>query len=166
MPLIGLSVALTSPGPVFYRQERVGRGGALFSIIKYRTMVEDAEASTGPVLSDSTDRRTTRVGRVLRRYHFDELPQVVNVLAGQMSFVGPRPERPHFHAQFVREVPAWAGRLAVLPGVTGLAQVRGHDAFSPEAKLKSDTEYALTASVRLDILIVFKTLIGGAGGKV
>ena len=122
---IALAVRLSGPGPVLYRQARLGRGGREFRILKFRTMAPDAEERTGPVWATWNDARTTPVGRVLRRHHLDELPQALNVLRGEMSLVGPRPERPALAARIERGLPGFGERLAVLPGIAGLAQARG-----------------------------------------
>ncbi|MYG25625.1 MAG: sugar transferase, partial [Boseongicola sp. SB0677_bin_26] len=121
VPVVALAVRLEDGGPVLYRQARLGRGGAMFEILKFRTMAVAAEAETGPVWTERGDARITRVGHVLRRFHLDELPQAVNVLRGEMSLVGPRPERPELAARIAREVPGFHARLRVRPGVAGLA---------------------------------------------
>ena len=123
--VVPVAIRLDSPGPVLYRQPRLGRGGKVFGIVKLRTMRHGAEAGTGPVLARPGDPRLTAVGRVLRRWHVDELPQAWNILRGEMSLVGPRPERPELAARIEREVPGFSGRLAARPGVMGLAQWRG-----------------------------------------
>src|SRR5262249_47367345 len=122
--LIALVVKLTSRGPAFYTQPRVGQNGRLFWIIKVRTMVDKCESLTGPRWSMPGDPRVTRVGWFLRVTHLDELPQLLNVLCGHMSLIGPRPERPEFVPELERELPAYRQRLLVRPGVTGLAQVQ------------------------------------------
>lgn len=151
-------MVLTSRGPAFYTQERVGRNGRLFRIIKLRTMVADAEKHTGPMLSAGGDPRITTVGRFLRRSKIDELPQFVNVLFGQMSIVGPRPERPEFVADFEARIPAYAERKKVLPGITGLAQISGLYASDPEMKLKYDLLYIYNYQPLMDPAIVYRTL--------
>lgn len=132
-----LAIKLTSPGPAFYRQVRLGRRGRPFTLIKIRTMVADAEKGTGPVWSSGTgtDTRITPLGRFLRDSHIDELPQLLNVLAGDMSLVGPRPERPEFVSQLERRIPCYRQRLNVKPGVTGLAQVL----LPPDSSVESVT---------------------------
>ncbi|MBM4086111.1 MAG: hypothetical protein FJ272_15110, partial [Planctomycetes bacterium] len=124
MGILAWLVKLTSPGPAFYRQTRVGKDGKLFEIIKLRTMRQDAEAKTGPVWATKKDPRVTPLGAFMRATHLDELPQFFNVLRGDMSIVGPRPERPHFVEQFKQSIPHYERRLSVRPGITGLAQVR------------------------------------------
>ncbi len=156
--LIGLIIKLDSPGPVFYVQERVGHRGRTFKLYKFRTMVHDAEALTGPVWSSGQDPRVTRVGRFLRATRLDELPQLVNVLRGDMSLVGPRPERPVFVEKFAQEIPYYEERLRVPGGITGLAQVLGRYSTSPRDKLTYDLLYARKASLGFDLLILLKTV--------
>jgi len=129
--LIPLGIWLEDRGPVFYRQQRVGKNGRLFTVRKFRTMVPDAERHTGVVWSTDNDPRVTRVGRILRWTALDELPQILNIWNGQMSLVGPRAERPELHEQFVREIPGFERRLEVRPGLTGLAQVKGAYDLNP-----------------------------------
>lgn len=155
-------VRLTSRGPAIYRQQRVGRRGRTFWMYKLRTMRHNAETDTGPVWALESDPRVTPLGRVLRAMHADELPQLVNVLRGEMALVGPRPERPEFVQVLSREIPHYVHRLAVLPGVTGLAQVN----FGPDAdldcvrrKLILDLEYIRTADAVLDLRIIVRTLL-------
>ena len=148
---IPLAIRLESPGPALYRQTRLGRGGRVFRMVKFRTMIDGAENRTGPVWAAWRDARTTRVGRVLRRLHLDELPQVVNVLRGEMSLVGPRPERPELAARFEREMPGFAERLAVSPGIMGLAQAFGPYHLDPQRKLRYDLAYIATMSPWLDL---------------
>jgi len=159
--LLALLVRLTSKGPAFYRQERVGRHGRRFTFTKLRTMVENAEAQTGPVWAAADDPRVTPIGRVLRRTRLDELPQLWSVLIGDMSLVGPRPERPHFVERFLEEIPLYGKRLLVLPGVTGWAQVhRSYDSSVEDVidKLRYDLFYVNHVSAKLDLLILLKTL--------
>ncbi len=156
--VIAVVIALTSPGPVFYLQERVGRGGRVFRLIKFRTMVADAEKSSGEVLAGPDDPRITPVGAVLRRFRLDEIPQFLNVLKGDMSFVGPRPERPGFVRRFTEELPGYAERHKVKPGMTGLAQVRGYYHTTAENKLRFDLAYIYNYSFSLDLLILLETL--------
>jgi sugar transferase (PEP-CTERM system associated) len=164
LPMITLIAVLTkldSYGPVFFRQERVGENGRLFTLYKFRTMVQDAEKETGPVWAQDTDPRTTRLGKILRRTGLDELPQMFNVLIGDMSFVGPRPERPHFVAELQEEIPYYSQRLVVKPGITGWAQVRyGYGATVEDAieKLQFDLYYIKNMSFFLDMLIILSTV--------
>ena len=156
--LASLVVKLTSSGPVLYRQERVGRRQKKFQLYKFRTMIEHAEDQTGPILAAEADPRITTVGRFLRKYRIDELPQLFNILRADMSFVGPRPERPFFVEQFKKQIPGYAERFRIKPGVTGLAQVSGSYATTPETKLKYDLLYIYHQSIFLDIRILFRTL--------
>ena len=159
--VMALVVRLTSPGPAFFIQERVGYRGRRFTIHKLRTMVEDAEGTTGPVWARADDPRITPIGRFLRRLRIDELPQLWNVLFGEMSLVGPRPERPHFVDLFSGEFPYYYRRLQVRPGITGWAQVRGNYDTSLEdvrRKLKDDFFYIENFSIRLDLKILLMTI--------
>lgn len=153
-----LAVRLTSRGPAFYVQERVGYRGRVFRLLKLRTMVEDAEKETGPVLAQADDRRVTKVGRLLRAVRLDEIPQLLNVLKGEMSLVGPRPERPVFVGEFTRSQPAYRYRHLVKPGLTGLAQVYGRYTTSPEDKLRYDLYYIRNYSLLLDLKILLRTV--------
>jgi lipopolysaccharide/colanic/teichoic acid biosynthesis glycosyltransferase len=158
--LIAVLTKLDSYGPVFFRQERVGENGRLFTLYKFRTMVQDAEKETGPVWAQDTDPRTTRLGKILRRTGLDEIPQMFNVLIGDMSFVGPRPERPHFVAELQEKIPYYSQRLVVKPGITGWAQVRyGYGATVEDAieKLQFDLYYIKNMSFFLDMLIILST---------
>jgi lipopolysaccharide/colanic/teichoic acid biosynthesis glycosyltransferase len=164
-PLILLAavlVKLTSRGPVIYSQVRVGRHGRLFSIYKLRTMVVDAERHTGPRWSSPCDPRVTPLGRILRSTHIDELPQLWNVLRGDMSLVGPRPERPEFVPQLQRAIPHYPERLWVRPGITGLAQVQlpaDTDISSVCRKLAYDRYYVHRMSFWLDARLIFSTAL-------
>jgi exopolysaccharide biosynthesis polyprenyl glycosylphosphotransferase len=156
--VISASIALTSPGGPFYSQERIGWRGRPFKLLKFRTMIQDAERDTGPVLTWEGDPRITKVGRILRRARIDELPQLINVLQGDMSFVGPRPERPFFVDQFSDSIPDYRYRLQVKPGITGLAQIEGRYSTNPEDKLKYDLYYIRGFSLLLDLQIMLRTL--------
>ena len=151
--VISLIVALTSGFPVFYRGERVGRGGRVFTIVKFRTLRRDAEKRLGPYLGEELVRRTeaeyTSVGRWLKASQLDELPQLWNVLRGDMSFVGPRPIRPRFFEELARDLPAYWQRLVVRPGLTGFAQVRRGYETSMAEKLAHDLEWIADRSLRL-----------------
>jgi exopolysaccharide biosynthesis polyprenyl glycosylphosphotransferase len=153
-----LAILLTMGWPVFFTQERVGRNGTPFDVLKFRTMRKNAEALSGPVLADEDDPRITPLGRFLRQKRIDELPQLVNILLGQMSFVGPRPERPFFVEQFVREIPGYRERFKVKPGATGLAQVSGGYATTPERKLKFDLIYMYHQNLLMDLQILVETV--------
>lgn len=157
MAVITLLVRADSPGPVIYRQERLGLDGAPFLMLKFRTMTVDAEAD-GPRWASPNDRRCTRLGAWLRKCRLDELPQLWNILKGEMSLVGPRPERPCFYPEFERRVPGFHLRLAVRPGLTGYAQVNGGYELSPEEKLALDLTYIRCRSVGLDLWCVAKTV--------
>ena len=157
--LIAALVRLTSRGPVFYRQERMGLDGKSFTIVKFRSMTDDAERDTGPVWAQQDDPRVTAFGRFLRRSNIDELPQLWNVLRGDMSIVGPRPERPHFVEQFKHRIPQYMLRHKVKAGLTGWAQVngwRGNTAL--EKRIEYDLYYIENWSVSLDLKIMWLTL--------
>src|SRR6266850_7573784 len=166
LPLIGLLVVLVrlmSRGPGIYRQVRVGKGGRHFIMYKLRSMRVDAEVGTGPIWSAAgADLRVTPLGTWLRRSHLDELPQLFNVLKGEMALVGPRPERPEFVAVLAEQIPDYLDRLQVLPGITGLAQVNlppDTDLDSVRRKLVLDREYVATAGILFDNRIVLCTLL-------
>jgi len=158
---IAAVVAATSGLPVLYRGERVGRGGRIFTIVKFRTLRRDAETRLGPYLGDELVRRTeleyTRIGRGLKASQLDELPQLWNVLRGDMSLVGPRPIRPRFFEQLAAELPAYWQRLVMRPGVTGFAQVRRGYETSMAEKLAHDLEWIADRSVRLYLRTLFAT---------
>ncbi|MCG0239356.1 MAG: sugar transferase [Firmicutes bacterium] len=156
--IIPIAIRLDSAGPIFYRQERVGQGGRRFTILKFRTMVKDAERFTGPVWACQNDPRVTRVGRILRATRLDELPQLLNILKGDMSLVGPRPERPVFVEEFAKQNPHFRLRELVKPGLTGLAQVMGRYNTSPEDKLRYDLLYIGKYSPWLDFRILLWTI--------
>jgi lipopolysaccharide/colanic/teichoic acid biosynthesis glycosyltransferase len=154
-------IKLTSPGPIFYRQERVGQDGRPFMVVKFRSMRVDAEVGTGPVWAQKNDTRVTPIGRFLRRTRLDEIPQLWNALRGDMSMVGPRPERPGFVADLTRQIPFYGQRHVVKPGVTGWAQVRYTYGASVEdalQKLQYDLYYIKNMSVALDIFVMFQTV--------
>jgi exopolysaccharide biosynthesis polyprenyl glycosylphosphotransferase len=157
--LLAVLIPLTSRGPIFYRQERLGRYRRKFHILKFRTMRENAERFTGPVLATARDPRITRLGRFLRATKIDELPQLWNVLRGEMSLVGPRPEREFFVEKFEKLLPEYELRHSVKPGVTGLAQTRARYGSSAERKLHFDLLYIYRYSFLLDIKIFFQTII-------
>jgi exopolysaccharide biosynthesis polyprenyl glycosylphosphotransferase len=151
-------VRLTSPGKALFAQRRVGRDGCEFNVHKFRTMVADAERQTGPVLATANDPRITKIGTFLRATRLDEFPQLFNVLRGEMSLVGPRPERPHFVQQFREQIPGYEFRLAVKPGVTGLAQVFGRYSTTAERKLRFDLTYITKYSLLMDIRLLLSTI--------
>jgi lipopolysaccharide/colanic/teichoic acid biosynthesis glycosyltransferase len=155
MAVAALCVKLTSRGPILYRQERVGKGGVIFTLYKFRTMVDGAERHVGPVLASRDDQRVTAVGRFLRRMRLDELPQLYNILRGDMSLVGPRPERPYFVA---RHQALQGLRLAVKPGLTGLAQVRSFYDLKPDHKARYDCLYIQKRSLLLNLYILVQTI--------
>jgi len=166
-----LLINIFSSGPVFYRQKRVGLGGKPFWLLKLRTMVPDAEATSGPVWAAENDPRVTALGRLLRKTRIDELPQLFHVLTGKMALIGPRPERPHFVRQFARHLPFYLTRLSVRPGITGWAQVNHHydTCFGDVCeKLWYDLYYIRHRSLRLDMEILRHTLavvIHGSGAR-
>lgn len=145
-------------GPVFFVQERIGRHRRRFRLVKFRTMIRTAEEGSGPLLARKRDPRITRVGLLLRRSGIDELPQLWNILKGEMSLVGPRPERPEFVNQFLSEEPAYALRFRLRPGITGLAQIHGHYDSSVASKLRYDLVYIAKVSLLLDVKILLRTV--------
>ena len=160
--LFAVLIKIDSKGPVFFSQTRVGRHSRIFSVYKFRSMIRDAEKYTGPVWADENDPRITRVGRFMRKTRIDEFPQLFNVLKGDMSLVGPRPERPYFVDQLKKEYPFYSRRLRVKPGVTGWAQVKGKYDTTIEAvkeKLEFDLYYIDNISLRLDLRIMVYTII-------
>lgn len=166
--LVGLAIRVDSRGPVFYRQVRVGRNGTKFTMLKFRSMVEDAEKLSGPKWAERNDARVTRVGRIIRRLHIDEVPQFINVLLGHMSLVGPRPERAYFVEKLEKELPLYRRRLRVRPGITGWAQIKYRYDQSIEdvrTKLKYDLFYIENMSWRMDLKILFNTLYVLIRGK-
>lgn len=154
-------IKLESRGSVFYRQERVGENGRPFKVIKFRSMQTDAEKDGQPVWATSNDERATRVGRVIRKLRVDEIPQFWNIIKGEMSFVGPRPERPHFVEQLAQEIPFYGHRHLVAPGLTGWAQIKypyGASVADAKQKLQYDLYYIKNQSLALDVVIVFETV--------
>jgi len=160
--MIAVVVKLTSPGPVFFRQERMGLDGRRFTMIKFRTMVRSAEEESGPVMSRPGDPRMTKVGRFLRKFSLDELPQLVNVLKGEMSLIGPRPERPEFVREFAGKIPNYMLRHKVKCGITGWAQVHGLRQDTPISKrIEYDFYYIQNWSLGLELKIIWMTLRKG-----
>ncbi|MCK5215242.1 MAG: exopolysaccharide biosynthesis polyprenyl glycosylphosphotransferase [Candidatus Omnitrophica bacterium] len=163
LPLLAITamlIKLTSKGPIFFTQQRVGKGGELFDIFKFRTMKVDAEKETGPVWTAQNDSRLIPIGNFLRKAHIDEIPQFINVLRGEMSIIGPRPERPIFVEKFKKEIQGYEYRLAVKPGITGLAQVwHKYDETIEDVKkkIKYDLLYIKKVCLWTDIRIVIRT---------
>jgi len=161
MLIAAVCIVLESRGPVFYRQERVGEGGRVFSICKFRSMRNNAERDGTPRWATANDDRTTKVGRIIRKLRIDELPQIINVFKGEMSFVGPRPERPFFVEQLTTQIPYYALRHAVKPGITGWAQVRypyGASLDDALEKLQYDLYYVKNHTLFLDLVVLFSTV--------
>jgi len=160
IPFIALAVRLSSPGPILFRQTRVGRRGRPFTIFKFRTMAQNAEAK-GAVWAAKNDPRVTSLGRFMRKTRLDEIPQLWNVLHGDMAFVGPRPERPEFVQWLTNEIPYYELRHIIRPGITGWAQVRyqyGASLEETKQKLEYDLYYVKHLSLGLDLLIMFETI--------
>jgi len=163
LPIVAVTailIKLDSRGPVFYKQERVGKNGRLFVLAKFRSMRVDAE-TTGPVWASKDDDRTTLVGRIIRKVRIDEIPQFWNILRGEMSFVGPRPERPHFVAQLAQEIPYYEQRHLIAPGLTGWAQIKypyGASIEDARQKLQYDLFYIKNHSLILDAIVLFETI--------
>ncbi|MGW6384436.1 sugar transferase [Peribacillus butanolivorans] len=153
-----LVIKLESKGPAFYTQERVGLNGGTFHVIKLRSMYIDAEVK-GAQWAVKNDPRVTKIGVFIRKTRIDEIPQLINVLKGEMSLIGPRPERPMFTKQFNNEIPGFTNRLVVKPGVTGWAQVNGGYEISPKEKLQFDLYYINNMSLGIDIKIILKTAL-------
>ncbi|MDA8233789.1 MAG: sugar transferase [Clostridia bacterium] len=156
--IVAIIIKLDSPGPVIYKQERVTKGGRVFVLYKFRTMVQDAEQETGPVFAVEDDQRATRVGRMLRLSRLDEIPQLFNVLKGDMSLVGPRPERPIFVEQFSKEIDGYDNRHRLKPGITGIAQIAGKYNTGPREKLVFDLLYAKKNDILVDLQILLHTI--------
>lgn len=166
--ITALAIKLDSKGPVFFKQERSGLNGKTFKMVKFRSMYQDAEKHTGPVWSMKNDPRITKVGRIIRKLRIDELPQMYNVLKGEMSLVGPRPERPYFVEKLSDEIPYYKRRLKVRPGITGWAQVKHKYDESIEdvkIKLRYDLFYIENMSIRMDMKILFRTVFVVIFGK-
>ena len=158
--ILSILIKIDSRGAVFYKQERMGENGKVFKLIKFRSMIENAEAD-GPVWADQSDNRVTRIGRWMRKWRLDEIPQMFNVLKGDMSFVGPRPERPFFVEKLRKEIPFYDQRFSVKPGITGWAQIKYRYGASKEdalEKLKYDLYYIKSLSSLFDLIIIFETI--------
>ena len=168
--LLSVAIRVDSPGPILYQQERVGKDGKIFRLLKFRSMRDGAEPN-GPVWADVSDERTTRVGKVIRKLRLDEIPQMVNVLRGEMSFVGPRPERPFFVVELRRDIPYYFQRHTVKPGITGWAQIKCPYGASKEdalEKLKYDFYYIKHMSLFFDLMVILetiKTVLLGRGAR-
>ena len=159
--VLAVLIRLNSPGPVFYRQERVGEGGKTFTLYKFRSMYLDAESHSGPIWAEDDDSRVTSIGRVMRMFRLDELPQMLNVIKGEMSFVGPRPERSSFVQKLREEIPYYDSRFSVRPGITGWAQVQyqyGGSTEQAREKLRYEIYYIKNMSLILDLIILMKTV--------
>lgn len=166
--LVALIIKLDSRGPVLYKQERMGKDGRHFNVVKFRSMVSDAEKLTGPKWADKDDARITRSGRFMRKWRIDEIPQFLNVLAGEMSIVGPRPERPFFVEKLRKEIPLYPRRLRVQPGITGWAQIKGaYDATLEDVKqkLQYDLFYLENMSLKMDLKIILHTIYVMLAGR-
>jgi sugar transferase (PEP-CTERM system associated) len=169
--LTAVLIKLESKGAVLYRQERVGKNGKIIKVIKFRSMRSDAEKDGKPVWATAGDDRVTRIGKIIRKIRVDEIPQFWNIIKGEMSFVGPRPERPHFVAQLAEEIPFYEHRHLVAPGLTGWAQIKypyGASVHDARQKLQYDLYYIKNQSLALDLVIVFetvKTVLFGKGGR-
>ena len=157
--LISALIWLEDPGPIFFIKNSVGKGGKNFYQLKFRTMQKDAESATGPVMARVNDGRTLRIGRFLRKTALDELPQLVNIFLGQMSFVGPRPQRTVLVHEYLQTMPEFAERHCVLPGLAGLAQVVGSYYITPRQKLRFDRIYARHASLGFDVKLIVLALL-------
>ncbi|PKR84604.1 sugar transferase [Heyndrickxia camelliae] len=165
--LFAIMIAIETPGSPFYIQERLGKDGRCFKLIKLRSMKKDAEKE-GAKWAELNDSRVTRIGAFIRKTRIDEIPQLINVMKGDMSIVGPRPERPIFTEKFDREIKGFSNRLIVKPGLTGLAQVNGGYDISPREKLRYDIEYIQNLSFTLELKIILKTIkvvITGEGAR-
>lgn len=158
MLIVALIIVIDSKGGAIYKQERLGLNGARFTLYKFRTMKEDAEKECGATWAAENDERCTKVGKILRASRLDELPQLINILKGDMSIVGPRPERGIFYEEFETYIDGFSQRLRIVPGLTGLAQISGGYDLVPEEKIAYDLEYIETRSALLDLKIIFKTV--------
>lgn len=166
--LFGIFIKIESKGPMFYMQKRVGKNGKYFNVIKLRSMRNDAEDKSGPQWAKKADPRVTKIGKFIRKTRIDELPQLYNVLVGDMSLIGPRPERPMFTKQFSDEVYGFSDRLLVKPGLTGWAQVKGGYDLSPTDKLEKDLFYMRNIGFSLELKIFLLTIlivINGNGAR-
>ena len=156
MAIVALLIVIEDPGPVFYSQERLGKNGKPFQIHKFRSMCVNAEKN-GPQWARTEDPRCTKVGKVIRRWHIDELPQLWNVFVGEMGIVGPRPEREHFYQVFEKELPNYRERLLVDQGLTCIGQVNGCYDLTPAKRIAYDIEYIEKQSIWMDLKCIFQT---------
>lgn len=159
---VSILLFLTSDGPILYKQRRVGKNGKIFTLMKFRSMIPDAEKKTGPVWTSVNDPRITKLGKLLRASHLDELPQIFNVLKGDMLLIGPRPERPEFTCHLSKAIPGYDNRSLIPPGVTGLAQINlppDTDLESVRRKVTLDLEYIKTGSFKMDVQIFITTFM-------
>ena len=161
--IIPILIWVEDRGPIFYSQKRIGKNKRVFKVYKFRTMIPDAEKITGAVWSTKDDPRITKIGHLLRKTALDEIPQLLNIIKGEMSFVGPRAERPELHDEFVKTIPEFDERLKVTPGLSGLAQINGSYDLDPSEKIKYDIEYikkmSLLFDIRIIILSVFNSIL-------
>ncbi|MCL4538412.1 MAG: sugar transferase [Bacteroidetes bacterium] len=166
--IVAIAVKIESRGPSIYKQDRVGQDGRAFTLYKFRSMFQNAETLTGPTWADKNDPRITRIGRMIRKLHLDEVPQFINVLKGDMSLIGPRPERPYFVEQLSKEIPLYRRRLKVKPGITGWAQIKHtYDQSIDDVKIKLqyDLFYIENMSLRMDFKIALSTIVHMLSGK-
>ena len=167
MFIAGIAIRLETPGKIFYSQERIGKRCRTFKIYKLRSMVVDAEKN-GAQWAQKNDARVTRVGKIIRKTRIDEVPQLLNVIKGEMSIICPRPERPMFTEEFNKEIPGFVNRLQVNPGLTGWAQVNGGYEMTPKEKWEADMYYIQNRNVKLDMQIIAKTVgvvLTGTGAR-
>ncbi len=157
--IIPLLIWLEDRGPIFYSQKRIGKNKKVFKVYKFRTMIPDAEKNSGAVWSTKNDPRITKVGHILRKTALDEIPQLLNIIRGEMSFVGPRAERPELHNEFIKTIPKFDERLKVTPGLSGLAQISGSYDLEPSEKIKFDLEYIEKMSLFFDLKIIILSVL-------
>jgi exopolysaccharide biosynthesis polyprenyl glycosylphosphotransferase len=168
MLISSIAIKIDSKGPILFKQERMGQNGKLFKVLKFRSMINDAEKYSGPVWSQKDDPRVTKMGKLIRKFRIDELPQMYNVLKGEMSLVGPRPERAFFVEKLSQEIPYYKRRLKVRPGITGWAQVKHkYDETIEDVKIKLryDLFYIENMSIRMDLKILLRTVFVVLIGK-
>ena len=163
--IIPLLIWVEDRGPIFYSQNRIGKNKKVFKVIKFRTMIPEAEKASGAVWSTKDDPRITRIGHLLRRTALDEIPQLLNILKGEMSFVGPRAERPELHEKFSKEIPGFDKRLDVTPGLSGLAQINGSYDLDPREKLVFDIDYSKKMSLFFDIKIIIVSVFNSISAR-